>query len=121
MLALVNLVGVIVNILLNLILIPRYSYIGAGIATIVTEVILCFLLYTVVSRFIKTGILKIVSSLLPGLIAMVLIIYMAKNFPLIPVVILALVIFLSSAYLTGGIKKEDFSLLYEIIKKESSD
>lgn len=121
MLALINLIGVIVNISFNFILIPRYSYIGAGISTIITEIVLCSLLYTVMSRFIKINSLKIVLRLLPGLVAMVLIIIVAKNLPIIPVILFALLIFLSSAYLTGCIKKEDFSFLYEIIKKESSD
>ena len=33
------LVGVVVNVALNLVLIPKYSYIGSGWATVVTEVI----------------------------------------------------------------------------------
>lgn len=120
MLALVNFIGVIVNILLNFILIPKFSYIGAGISTIITEVILCLLLYAVMARFMKINWLKTVLSLLPGLAAMVLIINIATNFPVIPVIIFALMIFLFSAYLTGCIRNEDFYLLSGIIKKKSS-
>ena len=36
----ISLICVIVNILLNLILIPKFSYIGACIATVITEIIL---------------------------------------------------------------------------------
>lgn len=116
-LALANFIGVVVNITLNFILIPKLGYVGAGISTIITEVILCLLLYAIMSKFIKINWLKIVLSLLPGLAAMVLIINIATNLPIIPVIIFALIVFLSSAYLTGGIKNEDFSLLYGIIKK----
>ncbi|HEY3725264.1 MAG TPA: flippase [Acidimicrobiia bacterium] len=38
------LVGVVVNVALNLILIPRYSYIGSGWATVVTEVLVLIVL-----------------------------------------------------------------------------
>jgi len=116
-LALANFIGVVINIVLNYILIPKYGYIGAGIATIITEVILCLLLYNLMSRFIKISSLRIVVSVLPGLAAMVLIINLATNFPVIPVILISLVAFFSLAYLTGAIKNEDFSLLSEMIKK----
>ena len=116
-LALANFIGVVINIVLNYILIPKYGYIGAGVATIITEVILCLLLYNLMSRFIKISSLRIVVSVLPGLAAMVLIINLAANFPVIPVILISLVAFFSLAYLTGAIKNEDFSLLSEMIKK----
>ncbi len=116
-LALANFIGVIVNIVLNYILIPRYGYTGAGVATIITEVILCLLLYNLISRFIKISSLRIIVSVLPGVAAMVLIINLAANFPIIPVILFSLVVFFSLAYLTGAIKKEDFSLLTRMIKK----
>jgi len=116
-LALVNFIGVVVNIVLNFILIPKYGYLGAGISTIITEIILCFLLYRVMSRFIKISSLRIVLSLLPGLAAMVLIINLATNLPIIPVILIALIAFLFLAYLTGAIKNADFTLLSGMIKK----
>jgi len=119
MLSLINFTGVIVNIGLNFILIPRFSYMGAGIATVITEVMLCFLLYYAVLRFIKIQGSKIILSLLPGLVAMVLIIHMASPFPWIPVIVFSLLVYFVSAFLTGCIKREDLSLLFRIIKKET--
>ncbi len=116
-LALGNFVGVVVNIVLNFILIPKYGYTGAGIATIITEAILCLLLYRVMSGFIRISSIKIVLSLLPGLVAMVLIINLAAKLPIIPVILIALVVFFFLAYLTGAIKNEDFSLLTGMIRK----
>jgi O-antigen/teichoic acid export membrane protein len=116
-LSLINLVGVMVNISLNFILIPRFGFVGAGISTIITEILLCLLLYTVMSRFLKTDSPRIVLRLIPGLVAMILIIYTATFFPLIPVTIVALMIFLSFAFLTGCIKREDFSFLLSMIRK----
>lgn len=120
-LALVNFSGVIINIGLNFILIPKFSYKGAGIATIITQAMLCFLLYTSVSKFIKIKASIITLKLLPGLTAMVLVFYIAPDFLLVPAIILAFLLYAGSAYLTGCIKNEDFSLLFGIIKKDPSN
>ncbi|MFP4082798.1 MAG: flippase [Candidatus Aminicenantes bacterium] len=120
-LALVNFIGVLMNIGLNLILIPKYGYRGAGIATIITEVMLCFLLYAVMSKFIKIQWLKIVLSLLPGLTAMVLIIYAAGSLWFIPVIVFALLVYFFFAFLTGSINKEDVAFFIDILRKKSSD
>lgn len=66
--------GAIINIVLNLILIPRYSLIGAAIATIISEIIVLTALYIFSLKIIYAPIgkyaIKIVicSSLLGGLI-----------------------------------------------------
>lgn len=119
MLSLINFIGVGVNISLNFVLIPKFSYMGAAIATIITEVVLCSLLYIAISKFIKIKSLKIILSLIPGLMAMVLIINIASHFPWIPVIAVSLLVYFSSAFLSGGIKKEDLLFLLGIIKKEA--
>lgn len=40
----VTAIGLIINIILNLILIPKYTYIGASVSTLITEFIVAFLL-----------------------------------------------------------------------------
>lgn len=116
-LTLINFTGVIVNILLNFILIPRFSYVGAGIATIITEIALCFLLYAALSKFVKIRGLKIILRILPGLAAMILVLYFAPNIPLIPRIIIALFVYSFFSYLTGSIKTEDFLWVSGILKK----
>lgn len=116
-LALFNLLGVIVNILLNFILIPKLSYIGAGISTIITEALMCFLYYSAIVKFMKINSVKIILSSLPAFTAMVLVIYFTRNLPLIPVLIVAFIIYLCLSYLTGFIKKENLSLLKKTISK----
>ena len=44
------LVGVVVNVTLNFVLIPKYSYIGSGWATVITELIVLFAMGTGVAR-----------------------------------------------------------------------
>lgn len=120
-LSLLNLSGVILNILLNFILIPKLSYIGAGISTLITEAVMCVLLYSAVLKFLKINSWKIISSALPAFTVTVLIIYIARNFPLIPVLIVSLSIYLGLAFLAGSIKKADFLGIWRIIKRNSSD
>jgi O-antigen/teichoic acid export membrane protein len=48
-----GIVGVAVNIGLNLLLIPRYSYLGAAAATVVTEGLVLLLITTVVGKELK--------------------------------------------------------------------
>ena len=119
-LALINFSGVIVNVGLNFILIPKFSYQGAGIATIITQIMLCLLLYASVKKFIEIKASNIILKLVPGLIAMVFVLYIMPNFLLVPSIILAVLAYAGSAYLTGCIKKEDLTMFFEIIKERSS-
>lgn len=53
-------IGAGVNIILNMLLIPKYSFIGAAVATLLTEVILFLMYYLLVANFFaKLPILKI--------------------------------------------------------------
>lgn len=70
----------IVNILLNLYLIPKYSFTGAAIATVITEIILYFqYIYHLERNNIKIKILEISSKPLISSTFMALIIYTLKN------------------------------------------
>jgi len=53
---LVGLIGAVVNIILNLILIPKYSLYGAAVATVITYFLMFFLFFVLISKFttIKT-------------------------------------------------------------------
>lgn len=119
-LALISFTGVIVNVLLNYIFIPRFSYIGAGIATIITEIVVCLLLYAALSKFVWIRSLNIILRMLPGLAAMALVLYFGLNMPLIPVIIIAILVYSFFSYLTGSIKTEDFLWVSEILKKKSN-
>jgi O-antigen/teichoic acid export membrane protein len=49
------LIGVVINVLLNLVLIPRYSYTGSGVATVLTEIIVLAVLVFGVARIPDIG------------------------------------------------------------------
>lgn len=117
-LTLINLAGVIMNVGLNFALIPSLSYVGAGIATIMTEIMLCLLLSLALKKFLVMDSLRIILRLLPGSAAMILLLYVAANLPVIPVVAAAVLVYILSAFLTGILKMEDFSLFSDILSKE---
>ncbi|MFA6524970.1 MAG: flippase [Patescibacteria group bacterium] len=56
------------NIVLNLFLIPLYSYTGSAIATLISELVLGILFYVYIERYFQHGILKSLKYLLPTLI-----------------------------------------------------
>ena len=89
-------IGVIFNIILNLIFIPKYSYIAAGIITVLTDaLVLSLLIYVsrnfkiLVSNEIQIDILKIlIASLIMGIILKYL-----SNMNLYLLIILGIIIY----------------------------
>ena len=106
-----------VNVILNLILIPHFSYVGAAIATIITETVLFGLYVYFLSKhfytlpFREIVIRPIVASLVMGLF-----IYFCGSIILLPLVILAAFLYFVTLYLIGGLSKEDIDLLRQVFK-----
>lgn len=114
--------GVVFNILLNFILIPKFSYVGASFATVITEIILMPLLiyvvwkndYTTINPLIK-DFPKIIFS---SLVMIIFIIYLngLNLFLLIPIVLIA---YFGTIFLTKTLDDTDISILKRIIRKIS--
>lgn len=119
-LAAVNFFGVALNISLNMILIPKYGFFGAGISTIITEIFLCFILYAVVFKFLRINIIRTIFGLLPGAVILMTAPLLLKNIHWLPVISAAVLLYLLLAYLTKTIKKEDFTILSKLTSKETS-
>jgi len=109
-------VGATLNILLNLILIHYMSYVGAGIATVITEAFVamcgvCFIqgqLHTVPSLGLSK--ILIASSVMAIFIKLV-------TFNLFVIVVISVCLYFVILYLAKGITKEDITLFKEIIFK----
>jgi len=110
---------VIVNILLNLILIPKFSYIGASIATVLTEIIIVSSVFIVTNklgygiRMKKIGniLLKIIfASIIMGLF----IIYL-KNLNLIILVLLSSFIYILTLFVVRAIDNDELSLIKQLL------
>jgi len=106
------------NIILNLLIIPRFSYIGASITTVITE----FTIVTLVLIFaykIKYGIQRkdffmylskpAIASLIMGVL-----IWKLRNVNLMMLVMLSTLLYSGLLYIIRGIDNEDIGLLKEI-------
>jgi len=107
--------GMIFNIVTNLIFIPKYRYVGAAWTTTATEflVTLCMsiLIYKAINYLPK---FRIIKPLIAGG-AMAGFLYLFSNWNVFLLVPGGLIIYLAILYLIGGIKKEEILL---ITKKE---
>ena len=109
---------VVLNVLLNLILIPRYSLIGASIATVATELFSLVVMYVFCVRigYGFSGVrnyLTLVKILLSGLIMGILILWL-KDMNLFVLVTLAVIIYYAATYILGVFDKEDIYILKRI-------
>ena len=111
-------IGAILNVVLNLFLIPIMSYVGASITTIITEIILFVLLFYFVSTYLyRLPLLKITAKTIAAGIVMGISIYYIQSFNVLMVVAIAVVIYFLALVAFGGISKEDITLIKGGIKR----
>lgn len=120
-LVLAKIVGIcaIFNILLNLILIPKYSYIGASITT-AWSILLVFLGVIVATSKLGYKIqISVISALFSRVLvsglAMGMFIFYFKKMNLILLITLSAIIYFSLLYLIKGFNKEDLAIIKRII------
>ena len=107
----------VINVILNLILIPHFSYIGAGIATIATETILFGLYFYFVSKYLyKLPFHKVIAKPLIACSAMVLVIYFCSGINLFILIISAAVVYFVMLFLLKEFSREDINLLKQAIR-----
>jgi O-antigen/teichoic acid export membrane protein len=110
------------NIILNVLIIPRFSYIGASITTVITEFTIVILVL-IVSYKIGWGIQKreVVKNIFKIAIAslcMGIFIWYFKSINLLILVLLALLLYSGILYVINGIDKEDIQLLKQMTRRE---
>jgi O-antigen/teichoic acid export membrane protein len=106
------------NIILNLILIPPLSYVGAAIATIITEVTLFMVYLYLVSKHLHTFFMhKIIMRPAIASLAMGFFIYLFTSLNFILVIILSVIIYFIILYSIGGISHEDIDLFRQVFKR----
>lgn len=107
----------LINIILNLILIPPFSYIGAGIATIVTETVLFGAYFYVVSKYLyRLPLHKVIAKPVVACLVMALFVYFYSGINLAVLIISAAALYLGVLYLIKGFSQEDINLLKRAIK-----
>ena len=117
----ISIICVIINIVLNLILIPKYSLIGASFATLVTEI---FLVGYILLISYKLGygipheiVIRNLSKVLAATAVMSIFIWYFRSLSLFPLIIISILIYFTSLYLVKGIDDDDMLLIKEILNK----
>lgn len=111
------LVTAIINVIINIILIPHYSYIGAAAATVASETILLGYYFYLVSKYIVVlPIHKILVKPFIALIVMAIFLLFFSWLGFFIIVIFSIIVYFSTLYLIRGISKDDVALIKEIIK-----
>jgi O-antigen/teichoic acid export membrane protein len=114
-------VGMIVNVVFNLLIIPRFSYIGAAFTRVLTEFIIAILAVIFAYRTAHCGVQKgdflthVFRPVIAGLI-MGIYLWSLPNLNLIILVLSSALLYAVVLYMVGGIGKEDIRLLRGTIK-----
>ena len=105
-----------VNILLNVILIPKYTYIGASVATLLCEVLVFVLVYHIIRKsFINVNLLPLLWRPILASTAMGIIILRIDFFPLWYAVPIGTISYFLLFFLLGGFNEDDKGILSEML------
>lgn len=114
----ITFIGMIVNIILNLILIPKFSYIAASFNTLFTEVIIfAMVIYIVIRlRYIKKGKILITDSIriIFSSLIMGMFIWLFKDLNLLILILISTFLYLILLFVLKGINNEDITILRNI-------
>ena len=109
----------IFNILLNVILIPKYSYIGAAVATLISEILSFSMIYYLTSKNkFSINLAKIVAKPIIANIAMIGFVIYLKNLHLILIISISAIIYFLVILAIKGIGKEEINLLQSLTQKK---
>lgn len=106
----------LLNVILNFLLIPEMSYIGASVATVITQIVLFTLLFYNISVYVRTNLFNTVArSVISGIVMGVGIVYIKDFVGFFGVVLLAIITYFVVLIAIGGISKEDMKLIKNIV------
>lgn len=114
----ITFIGMIVNIILNLILIPKFSFIAASFNTLITEFLILAMVLIIAQRIgyithgkklINDSIKIIISSLIMGLF-----IWIFNYLNLLLLILMAAVLYLFVLFVLKGIDNEDVKIIKNI-------
>jgi O-antigen/teichoic acid export membrane protein len=109
-------IGAVLNIILNLILIPIYSFVGAAVATVATEFFNFILLFYFASKNgFRIDILKIISKPLIASIMMGVFIFYLNNVGLFLLMPLSMLFYFLVLLLIKGVREDDKKILFSFI------
>lgn len=108
-----NVIFALANVVLNLILIPKLSYIGASIATVITEFLVLLIIWQVVYKYLpKLKInFKVFTKAFLATIVMGIVIYIMGNINMFIIIPVAVIVYFATLYLFGGYDKNTIKML----------
>ncbi|KZX12582.1 flippase [Methanobrevibacter curvatus] len=115
----INVFACMVNVILNLILIPKYSSIGASFATIVTGVVIAILMNSLINKSVfklEISILKDILKIIASSLILGIILYFA-HLPLILAIPVGIIVYFGAIFLTKTFDHEDIYIIKEIFGK----
>jgi len=111
-----------VNIILNILLIPLYSFNGAAISALASYAILFFLGLYFANKVIKYNKMFLLKSLgkifFSALVMSVVVIFLRQDVNFLILIPLGAFIYFAMMFLTKGIEKRDVINIIKIFKKE---
>lgn len=113
--------GAILNIILNLLLIPEFSYIGSSVATVATELLILpiFLYVLRKTEYIEiASLIKDVFKILICNIVLVIAIILLNQLNYGLVVLVSVILYLVMIYITKILDSDDISLIKSIFKRK---
>jgi len=114
-------INALINIFLNILLIPRFSYVGASVATVATEAVGFLLLFFYISKhFYTLPLLKLTVKPIIASLSIGLFISYFKDINLLLLIILAIILYFALLYLLKTFPHEDVDLLIKVFKKETN-
>lgn len=113
----VSLAAMLLNIALNLILIPRYSYVGASVATLAAYAFIFILLFAIVSRNIhRLNLWKACSKPLLAAAGMGVFAFLLGEANLFLIIVLSAAFYLLLLFVLGEIRRSDLDLFRQLFK-----
>lgn len=110
-------IGAILNIILNFILILRFSYNGAAIATVFSELVVGLLMISNIHKIQNLSALLadvIIKSLVSGVIMGVFLLIF-QNLTLMLLILFAAILYFVLLYILNGFEKEDINLFNQVL------
>ena len=110
--------NVLVNVVLNLILIPKFSLYGAAIATVLSEVFYFCGYFYIISREVgKINLLKLIAKPIISCLIMGMILYLSRDLNIFAMVFIGIASYFASLLMLKGFSGEDWKLIRKAIKQ----
>ncbi|MGB9978577.1 flippase [Methanobacterium sp.] len=116
----ITFIGAVLNIILNLLLIPKFSFIGSSFATVVTELSLSPLLFYVLfkSNYAdKKSLTKDLPNIMASNVVMAILIVILRDINLFLLILIAAIVYFAAVYLFKALDEIDISLIKHLLNR----